>query len=190
MELIFATHNLNKVIEIQNALGAAFKVISLVDLNENQIPESGTTIQENSHLKASYIYHKYHLPCFADDTGLEVFSLNNEPGVHYARYAGTGASEDNIDLLLTNLSDHEDRGAQFKTILTFYDDQSNCHFFEGIVQGNILSSRMGVGGFGYDPIFQPVGFEKTFSQMSLEEKNKISHRGIAITKLLNHIRSK
>jgi XTP/dITP diphosphohydrolase len=190
MELIFATYNPHKLIEIRNALGPRYTLQSLGDLNEKEISETGSTIEENSLIKAEYVFNKYQKACFSDDTGLEVSVLNNEPGVFSARYAGTGHSADNIDLLLANLIDQKDRKAQFKTIITYFDENGRKFVFEGLVHGKIVLEKEGVEGFGYDPIFQPNGFKKTFAQMSLSQKNEISHRGIALKKLLAHLISR
>ena len=190
MELIFATYNAHKLNEIRNVLGARYRVQGLADLNEKEIPETGNTLEENSLIKAEYIFKKYQKACFSDDTGLEVSALNNKPGVFSARYAGTGNSMDNIDLLLTNLTDQKDRKAKFKTIMTYFDENGKQFVFEGIVHGKIILDKEGTKGFGYDPIFQPNGFKETFAQMSIYQKNKISHRGIALNKLLAHLTSK
>jgi len=187
MELIFATYNPHKLSEIRNALGPRYTLQGLGDLNEKEIPETGSTIEENSLIKAEYIFKKYQKACFSDDTGLEVSALNNEPGVFSARYAGTGHSVDNIDLLLANLIDQKDRKAQFKTIMTYFDENGRKFVFEGLVHGKIVLEKEGVEGFGYDPIFQPNGFKETFAQMSVSQKNEISHRGIALKKLLAHL---
>jgi XTP/dITP diphosphohydrolase len=188
MELIFATYNPHKLSEIRNALGPRYTLQGLGDLNEKEIPETGRTIEENSLIKAEYIFKKYQKACFADDTGLEVSVLDNEPGVFSARYAGTGNSIDNVDLLLANLIDKKDRKAQFKTIMTYFDENGKHFVFEGIVHGKITSEKQGIEGFGYDPIFQPNGFKETFAQMPLSQKNEISHRGIALKKLLAYLK--
>ncbi len=190
MELIFATYNPHKLSEIRNALGPSYTIQGLVDFNEKEIPETGSTLEANSLIKAEYVFNKYQKACFSDDTGLEVSVLNNEPGVFSARYAGTGNSIDNIDLLLANLIDQKDRKAQFKTIMTYFDENGRKFVFEGIVHGEIVLEKEGIEGFGYDPIFQPNGFKETFAQMSLSQKNEISHRGIALKKLLAHLISR
>jgi XTP/dITP diphosphohydrolase len=188
MELIFATYNAHKLNEIRNALEPRYTVQGLGDLNEKEIPETGSTLEENSFIKAEYIFKKYQKACFADDTGLEVSVLDNEPGVFSARYAGTGNSIDNVDLLLANVIDKKDRKAQFKTIMTYFDENGKHFVFEGIVHGKITSEKQGIEGFGYDPIFQPNGFKETFAQMPLSQKNEISHRGIALKKLLAYLK--
>ena len=190
MELLFATYNSHKLNEIRNALGSMYTIKGLGDLNEKEIPETGNTLEENSLIKAEYIFKKYQKACFSDDTGLEVSALNNEPGVFSDRYAGSGNSEDNIDLLLANLTDQKDRKARFKTIITYFDQKGKQFIFEGVAHGKIILEKKGIQGFGYDPIFQPNGFERTFAQMSLHQKNKISHRGIALKKLIAHLISK
>ena len=190
MELIFATYNSHKLYEIRNALGNKYTVQGLGDLNEKEIPETGNTIEENSLIKAEYIFKKYQKACFSDDTGLEVSILNNEPGIFSARYAGSGKTEDNINLLLKNLIGQKNRKARFKTIITFFNENGKHFVFEGIVHGKIMLEKKGTEGFGYDPIFKPNGCRETFAQMPLDEKNKISHRGIALRKFLNNLVSK
>ena len=190
MELIFATYNSHKLLEIRNALGNKYTVQGLGDLNEKEIPETGNTIEENSLIKAEYIFKKYQKACFSDDTGLEVSILNNEPGIFSARYAGSGKTEDNINLLLKNLIGQKNRKARFKTIITFFNENGKHFVFEGIVHGKIILEKKGTEGFGYDPIFKPNGYRETFAQMPLDEKNKISHRGIALRKFLNNLISK
>ncbi len=189
MKLIFATYNPHKLFEIRNALGHKYTVEGLSDLNEKEIPETGDTIEENSLIKANYIFKKYHKACFSDDTGLEVSTLNNEPGIFSARYAGSGNNEDNINLLLKNLTGQKNRKAKFKTVITFFDEKGKSFVFEGIVHGKIVLKKKGTEGFGYDPIFEPNGYKETFAQMPLHKKNKISHRGIALRKFLAHLTS-
>ncbi len=172
-------------------LGESFRILSLDDIGyRDEIPEDQPTLEGNSLVKARTIYQKYHIPSFADDTGLEVIALNNEPGVHSARYAGDqNNSEDNMHLLLRKLDGIDDRGARFRTVITLYLDHHPLQF-EGIVTGTIIRRKMGDQGFGYDPIFIPDGYHKTFAQLSLEEKNKISHRGIAFRKMVQYLRQK
>ena len=172
MELIFATYNPHKLSEIRNALGPSYTIQGLVDLNEKEIPETGSTLEANSLIKAEYIFNKYQKACFSDDTGLEVSVLNNEPGVFSARYAGTGNSVDNIDLLLANLIDQKDRKAQFKTIITYFDENGRKFVFEGLVHGEIVLEKEGIEGFGYDPIFQPNGFKKLLLKCPYLKKTK------------------
>ncbi|MFY0653624.1 MAG: non-canonical purine NTP diphosphatase [Cyclobacteriaceae bacterium] len=187
MKIYFATHNLNKLKEV-NAILNQYEVIGLNDLGiTNEIPETGTTLDENAFLKANYLFENYKIDCFADDTGLEVVSLNGAPGVYSARYAG--AQKDNtanIQLLLHNLNDTENRAARFRTVICLFLNGQQ-HTFEGIVNGHITRELSGSEGFGYDPVFIPEGYDITFAEMSLEEKNSISHRGRAIKKLSDYL---
>lgn len=188
MKLVFATNNKNKLKEVQQMLPESIELITLEDIGcLEDIPETGNTIEENSLLKAKYIKEKYNYDVFADDTGLEVKSLNNAPGVYSARYAGEQkSSEDNINLLLKNLENKE-RTAQFKTIFTLCIN-NDFFTFEGIVKGKITTEKYGEKGFGYDPIFIPDGYDQTFAQMPSDLKNKISHRGIALRKLIEFLK--
>lgn len=148
------------------------------------IPETGSTLIENAAIKARFVQDNFNVDCFADDTGLEIDALNGAPGVYSARYAGEPSnSQKNIDLVLHNLGNNKNRAARFKTVITLIIG-SDMHYFEGTVEGSILTERHGESGFGYDPIFQPQGHTKSFAEMTLEEKNKISHRGIAVRKLV------
>lgn len=183
MELIFATHNKDKLKEVQAVL-SEFKILDLNNIGCNtKIEETATTLKGNAILKANYISKKYHCNCFADDTGLEVEALNNAPGVFSARYAGEhGNAKENMQKLLTELKGKTNRNAQFKTVIAL--NINNKQFiFEGICKGEILENKYGEKGFGYDPIFKPLGFNKSFAEMTLEEKSEISHRGKAIKKL-------
>ena len=188
ISLIFATSNQNKVLEIQKILPKKFNIKSLKDLNYfEDVPENETTIEGNAIFKAKYIYEKFNINVFADDTGLEVEALNGEPGVHSARYAGTTRnSEKNIKKLLKNLKNIKNRNAQFKTVIALIID-NKLHIFSGIVEGYILDSPKGNNGFGYDPIFCPNGFDKSFAELTLKEKNLISHRSLAMKKLIDFI---
>ena len=188
INLIFATSNQNKVLEIQKILPKKFNIKSLKDLNYfEDVPENETTIEGNAIFKAKYIYEKFNINVFADDTGLEVEALNGEPGVHSARYAGTTRdSEKNIKKLLKNLKNIKNRNARFKTIIALIIDDK-LHIFSGIVEGYILDSPKGNNGFGYDPIFCPNGFDKSFAELTLKEKNLISHRSLAMKKLIDFI---
>ena len=190
-QIVFSTHNENKLNEIKKILSDNFKILSLSDLNFNdEIIESGKTLAQNADIKASYINKLYNIDCFADDTGLEIDSLNGEPGVYSARYAGDEcSSEKNIEKVLNSLSNKKCRKAVFKTVICLVFSNEK-YFFEGKVYGSISSKRMGKQGFGYDPIFIPNGFNKTFSQMSMYEKNKISHRAIAVEKLSKFLYSR
>lgn len=191
MNLIFASHNQNKVVEIQKKMPAWITVQSLSDIDwVEEIEENGLTLEENAKIKCQVIAQKTGLACFADDTGLEVFSLNKEPGVYSARYAGKERSDEaNMQKVLKNLKDQSDRTAQFRTVIYLFYNQEYFHF-EGSVQGTILSEKKGAQGFGYDPIFQPEGFDCSFAQMTLEEKNELSHRGKAIQKLVEFLQNK
>ena len=188
INLIFATSNQNKVLEIQKILPKKFNIKSLKDLNYfEDVPENETTIKGNAVFKAKYIYEKFNINVFADDTGLEVEALNGEPGVHSARYAGkTRNSEKNIKKLLKNLKNIKNRNARFKTVIALIID-NKLHIFSGIVEGYILDSPKGNNGFGYDPIFCPNGFDKSFAELTLKEKNLISHRSLAMKKLIDFI---
>jgi len=188
INLIFATSNQNKVLEIQKILPKKFNIKSLKDLNYfEDVPENENTIEGNAVFKAKYIYKKFNINVFADDTGLEVEVLNGEPGVHSARYAGkTRNSEKNIKKLLKNLKNIKNRNARFKTVIALIID-NKLHIFSGIVEGYILDSPKGNNGFGYDPIFCPNGFDKSFAELTLKEKNLISHRSLAMKKLIDFI---
>jgi XTP/dITP diphosphohydrolase len=183
-EIIFATGNQGKLQEVQNLLSEEFKILGLKDIHFfEDIPETADTIKGNARLKAEFIYQKFNKDCFADDTGLEVEALNGMPGVYSARYAGEdNNAEANMDKLLDELKGLSNRAARFKTVIVlcyggkFYE-------FEGIVNGTITHERRGGKGFGYDPIFIPDGYDKSFAEMSIEEKNQISHRAIAVKKL-------
>lgn len=191
MELVFATHNKGKVHEIQNIIGDNIKILSLTDIGYlEEITETGSTFNENAFIKANTIYQIYKKPVFADDSGLEVRALNGRPGVYSARYAGVGLKnfEPHIIKLLNELNGVEDRKARFRTVICFIiNDQT--YYFEGIINGQIIDHQRGNNGFGYDPIFVPDGYTKTFAEMDLAEKNKISHRSQAIRKMIDFIMS-
>ena len=188
IDLLFATSNKNKVIEIKKVLPKEFNIKSLDDIGFcEEVPENENTIEGNAIFKANYIYKKYNLNVFADDTGLEVDSLNGKPGVHSARYAGISKnSTDNINKLLKKLKNKKNRKARFKTIIALILN-SKIHTFEGVVEGIITKKPKGENGFGYDPVFIPSGYTKTFGELSLEEKNSISHRSLAMNKLIDFI---
>lgn len=190
MKLVFATANPNKLDEVRNAVGEHIQILNLNDINcTEDIPETSPTIEGNAMQKAVYVFEKYGYNCFADDTGLEVEALNNEPGVLSARYAGEAKNSDaNKNKLLKNLKDKTNRNARFKTVIALIINGQK-YSFGGIVRGKILEKKTGEGGFGYDPIFRPDGFEKSFAQMSQEEKNRISHRGIAVRKLVDFLKT-
>jgi len=188
MKLIFATNNKNKLKEIKDVLGPDFQLFSLDDIGyQPEIPENHKTLEGNATEKARCIYMKYKIPTFADDTGLEIDVLNGEPGVFSARYAGKEKNSNaNMDKVLKKLHGVRNRNAQFRTVISLIYRGKEI-LFEGIVKGNILERKHGNLGFGYDPIFQPYGFKKTFAEMSLEEKNRISHRANAIRKLVDYL---
>ena len=188
MKLVFATQNENKAQEIQSLLPEYFKIITLKDIRcFDEIPETAETLEGNSLLKASFISETYNLNCFADDTGLEIEALDNRPGVYSARYAGPEKSAAaNINKVLLELEGKTARNAQFRTIITLILNKSTFSF-EGIVRGEIISEKRGENGFGYDPIFVPEGEIRTFAEMSLEEKNKHSHRARAFQKMIEFL---
>jgi XTP/dITP diphosphohydrolase len=183
MRLVFATHNAHKVSEINPLLPTSILLVSLQDLGFNEeIPETGDTLAANALQKADYVYTRLKCDCFADDTGLEVVSIGGRPGVYSARYAGENKSaDDNIEKLLTELKGKKDRSAVFKTVIAVIIE-GKPKLFEGVVKGTISERRIGDNGFGYDPVFIPEGYSKSFAQMTREEKNKISHRGLAVKK--------
>jgi XTP/dITP diphosphohydrolase len=183
-ELIFASGNENKVAEVEYKLGGVVKLKSLHAIGCNEeIPETGNTLEENARIKARYVWETYRVDCFADDTGLEVEALGGAPGVYSARYAGPQKNPaDNMALLLSELVDKTNRRARFRTVICLIRDGKES-LFEGIVNGEIIEQARGAEGFGYDPIFVPEGFSKTFAEMSMDEKNTISHRGRAIASL-------
>ncbi len=185
MKLCFATNNRNKLAEVSEMLGDSFNLVSLKEIGcETEIPEDHETLQENSRQKAEFIVKKYQMDAFADDTGLEVEALGGAPGVYSARYAGPQKNnQENIRLLLQNLSNKPNRKAQFRTIITLILNQQ-VHQFEGKVKGEIITELRGAEGFGYDPIFVPTGYSKTFAEMNMQEKSLISHRGQAVAKLV------
>ncbi|MCJ8211411.1 non-canonical purine NTP diphosphatase [Mucilaginibacter sp. RS28] len=190
-ELVFATNNKHKVDEVAAKVGGSFKLLTLADIGcTEDIAETGLTFHENASIKSRYIFDHYHLNCFGDDSGLEIDALNGEPGVYSARYAGThGNHEANMDKVLAKLQDESNRSARFKTVISLLWNGEE-HFFEGIVEGSIRTERAGNGGFGYDPIFQPEGYAITFAEMTMEEKNSISHRARAMEKLLAFLKAK
>jgi len=187
-QLIFATQNKNKVEEIQQQLKEGVSIKSLIDLNyTSDLEETQNTLEGNAWQKARFIYQKFGESCFADDTGLEVSALNYAPGVNSARYAGsTKDFEKNTKKVLQELKGKSNRMAQFRTVIALIFDGKEYEF-EGICKGKIIESKRGDKGFGYDPIFQPMGYEQTFAEMSVEEKNKISHRGIAVRQLIEFL---
>ena len=188
MKIVFATNNLNKLAEVQKMLPKSIQLLTLKDINcFEDIDETETTLEGNAKLKANYITNKFGYNCFADDTGLEVESLNGEPGVYSARYAGKeNNSEKNMQKLVSELENKQNRKAQFRTAIAL-NINNKQHLFEGICSGEILQNKQGNKGFGYDPIFKPLGYDTSFAEMSSEEKNLISHRGIAVRKLVKFL---
>ena len=191
MKLVFATNNKNKILEVQQLLPSTIEIISLESIGcLEEIPETADTIEENAIMKANYVTRNYGYDCFADDTGLEVEALNGAPGVFSARYAGKQRnSEDNMNKLLEALTHKTNRNAQFKTVIAL-NINGEQQLFTGIASGEITLEKTGNQGFGYDPIFQPEGFEVTFAQLSLKEKGAISHRGKATEQLINFLKIK
>ena len=194
MKIVFATNNQHKLQEIRDILGDTIQVLSLNDIGcFEDIPETADTLEGNALQKAHYIYDHFGVSCFADDTGLEVECLNGEPGVHSARYAeGTDHdSNANMNKLLLKMEHQNNRKARFRTVIALLlsnnDDQPQCHMFEGIVNGVITRNKSGLEGFGYDPIFQPEGYQETFAQLGMDIKNTISHRARAVTKLADFL---
>ena len=212
MKIVFATNNEHKLSEIRSILGESIEVLSLKDIGcDVDIPETGTTLEENAMQKAQYVYDNYHIDCFADDTGLEVDALNGAPGVYSARYASLASqtsststpashdSEANMARLLRELGNNNNRRARFRTVIALIQKKNVCpcgctaikeiHQFEGIVEGQIICERRGGEGFGYDPIFQPDGYDKTFAELGMDIKNHISHRARATQKLAEFLKS-
>ena len=202
MRIVFATNNQHKLSEIRQILGSRVEVLSLKDIGcYADIPETGSTLEENALQKAQYVYDNYHIDCFADDTGLEVDALGGAPGVYSARYAAIGPigpispispigpthdSEANMARLLRELGENNNRRARFRTVIALIQ-QGEVHEFEGIVNGQIIRERRGGEGFGYDPIFQPDGYDQTFAELGIEIKNQISHRARATAKLAEYL---
>lgn len=198
MRIVFATNNAHKLSEIRQILGNDIEILSLADIGcHDDIPETADTLEGNALQKAQYVYDHYHLSCFADDTGLEVDALGGEPGIYSARYAGDGHdSEANMQKLLQKLGENNNRKARFRTVIALIEKEEDdkvtepaekTSFFEGIVEGQIIREKRGQEGFGYDPIFQPDGYDETFAQLGLEIKNRISHRARAVEKLAKYL---
>jgi XTP/dITP diphosphohydrolase len=188
MKIVFATNNENKIKEIQSMLPNNITIVSLESIGcFEEIPETAASIEGNAIMKANYITENYGYDCFADDTGLEIEALNNEPGVFSARYAGEQrSSEDNMNKVLHLLNNENNRNAQFKTVICL-NFKGKQQLFTGIAKGNITTVKIGTGGFGYDPIFQPKGHQETFAELSIQTKNQISHRGKATQLLINFL---
>ena len=191
MKLCFATHNAHKLQEIKEFLGETFTLRGLEEIGcHEEIPETGNTLEANALLKAQYVANSYHIDCFADDTGLIVPILDGAPGIYSARYAGEPPDNElNIDLLLSNLKNTDNRKAHFKTVIALIIN-GDIHYFEGIVKGEILEVRKGTKGFGYDAVFQPEGYDRSFAEMTMAEKNMISHRSIAVKRLVSFLLNK
>ncbi len=183
-KFVFATNNAHKLKEVAAIVGHQIELLSLEDIGcHDDIPETSNTLEGNALQKAKYVYERYHIDCFADDTGLEVEALDGAPGVYSARYAGEGHnSEENIRKLLHELEGKDNRKARFRTVFALIINGKE-HLFEGIVKGEIIATKRGTSGFGYDPVFVPEGFTQTFAEMSDAQKNKISHRAIGVNKL-------
>lgn len=190
MKIVFATSNQNKAIEVQKLLPETIQILTLNDLDINEdIPETADTFEGNAMQKAEYIVNRFGVDCFADDSGLEIEALNGEPGVFSARYAGTERDDDkNTGLVLKKMEEFKDRRACFKTVIALHLN-NKLHLFEGIVKGKIRYEKSGTDGFGYDPIFEPENSSKTYAEMSLEEKNVLSHRAKAVEKMIQFLES-
>jgi len=190
MKLVFATNNKHKLREVRQILGDQYEILSLEEIGFHEdIPETEPTIEGNASLKSYHIWNRFKINCFADDTGLEIEALNGEPGVYSARYAGEGCNfEDNINKVLKNLKDKTNRSASFRAIFSLIIDGKELQF-EGKVPGIILAEKKGIDGFGYDPIFQPIGYELTYAEMSADLKNKLSHRGESARKMSDYLKS-
>jgi XTP/dITP diphosphohydrolase len=188
MKLIFASHNEHKTTEIRQLLPPDIQLLSLNDLNyHDEIEESAATLEGNALLKATHVFTLFKLPCFADDSGLEVEALDNRPGVYSARYAGEPKNDDrNIAKLLDDLKGSTNRSARFRTVITLILPTTSLSF-EGIIEGEITHEKKGSNGFGYDPVFQPIESSITFAQMSMEQKNTISHRALALEKMISFL---
>lgn len=183
-ELVFATNNKHKTEEVSKLLLNEYTILNLTDIGCTvDIPETGNTFEENATLKSSYVVENYQLDCFADDSGLEIEALNNEPGIYSARYSGVKDDQVNLNLVLQKMEGQQNRKARFKTVISLIQGQKN-YLFEGVINGYILESPIGNQGFGYDPIFVPEGYEQSFAQMDMAQKNEISHRAIAMRKLI------
>lgn len=188
MKICFATNNVKKIEEVKAALGDDFEILSLQDIGcFEELPETGNTLEYNAFEKARFVRSHYGVDCFADDTGLEVDALDGAPGVYSGRFAGEPRSDvRNIDLLLKKMNGEIDRNARFRTVIALILEGSEFAF-EGKAEGEIIDEKVGSGGFGYDPVFKPIGFDQTFAELSLVEKNEISHRGKAIKALISFL---
>ena len=188
-QLVFATNNAHKTQEVSEILAPEYKVLNLKDIGCGvDIPETGDTFAENATLKSSYVVQHFNLDCFADDSGLEVEALNNEPGIYSARYSGKRGDVENMQYLLQKMEGITNRNARFKTVISLIKDDAN-YLFEGVIYGKLRTQPIGDKGFGYDPIFEPNGYDITFAQMDMELKNKISHRALAMQKLIEFLKT-
>ena len=186
-DLVFATHNKKKAEEVRALLADQYNILTLDDIGcLDDIPETGSSFAENASLKSGYVASNFKMDCFADDSGLEVEALNNEPGIYSARYSG-GGDVANYNLVLAKLKGKEDRRARFRTVISLFQD-GNEYFFEGELPGVIRETPIGSNGFGYDPVFQPDGYEISLAEMTMEQKNSISHRAMAMKKLINFLK--
>ena len=191
MKLVFATNNPNKLAEIRKLVPSSIEILSLQDINcKEELPETSDTLEDNAAQKAFYVFDNYGYNCFADDTGLEIEALDGRPGVYSARYAGEDSiAEDNMQKVLSEMKDQDNRDACFRTIISLVIDGKEFQF-EGEVEGRIIPEKWGDKGFGYDPIFLPDGYEESFAQMSIQQKNEISHRGLAVQELIVFLKKK
>lgn len=186
-QLVFATNNHNKTLEVRTLLAPTYQILNLTDIGcDVDIPETGDSFAENATLKSSYVVQNYQLDCFADDSGLEVEALNNEPGIYSARYSGVRGDHENMMFLLQKMEGLTNRNARFKTVISLIQNGTN-YLFEGVVYGQLRTIPTGDKGFGYDPIFEPEGYNITFAEMDIEQKNQISHRAIAMKKLIDFL---
>lgn len=187
-QLVFATNNIHKTEEVARILAPNYNILNLKDINcLVDIPETGNTFAENAMLKSTYVFDKFGLDCFADDSGLEVETLNNQPGIYSARYSGVKDDLTNLQLLLKNMEGQANRKARFKTVISLLKN-GETHLFEGVIEGTIKTEPNGTNGFGYDPIFLPNGYDVTFAEMDMGEKNRISHRALAMQKLITFLK--
>jgi XTP/dITP diphosphohydrolase len=190
-KIIFATNNKHKLEEVKAILKNDFEIISLSEIGCNEeIPETADTLEGNATLKAKFVFEKYRLDCFADDTGLEIEALNGRPGVYSARYAGEPSNpKNNVAKVLNEMEGQSNRNARFRTVICFIEN-GEYHYFEGIIKGKIADKPEGINGFGYDPVFIPNGYELSFAEMNLDTKNSISHRALAIRQFTNYLKQK
>jgi XTP/dITP diphosphohydrolase len=191
MKICFATNNVKKIEEVKAALGSEFEIVSLQSIGcLEELPETGDTLNQNAFQKARYVKEHFGVDCFADDTGLEVDALGGAPGVHSGRFAGEPRCDTrNVELLLEKMQGQTNRKARFRTVIALILEGKEFAF-EGAAVGEILDKKIGTGGFGYDPVFRPEGFQKTFAELTLEEKNEISHRGKAVNSLIAFLRNR